>query len=189
MRVFSYLIPAIGLAALGACSAPATPLTGPEFQVKADKGAKVTGSYTANVGAAAPIVAEFDVSAKADGSGAAGGEFTFYAPTSTGTIDFTGRVTCLVVDQALKRAWIGAVITRNGSTRPTHDGSNVIHRVGHDIWFRVADRSPGGSGDPDRTTSVGFEGSGGIATSADYCALTIWPNDGVPRLSGNLTIH
>ncbi len=184
------------LSAFAACrqGSPAEPSAPdlPTLQVNGahdNNGEKVTGTYTANIGAAAPIIGHYELQAKIHKNGETKGEFRFFADTPTGTIDFDGRVTCLAVNDELKRAWIGAVITRNGSTRPTHDGTQVIHQVGHDVWFRVADRSPGGSGDPDRTTFLGFEGGAGIFTSAEYCSLRIWPNDALPILSGNLTVH
>jgi hypothetical protein len=145
---------------------------------------RVTGHYTADIGAVAPIIASFELNAWSNLRGDGHGLFRFRAETTTGTIDFTGRVTCLAVDEPLARAWIGGVIIQNRSTRPTHDGTNPIHRIGHDVWFRVADRS----GEPDRTTSLGFEGSLGILTSAEYCAARPWGNDGVPLLSGDLVL-
>ena len=150
--------------------------------------ALVTGSYTANVGVGAPIIAAYELSAMTASDGTTRGEFSFFADTPDGTIDFSASVTCLPVDDGLKRAWIGGVITRNGSTRASHNGTNPIHRVGHDVWFRVADRSPGGSDDADRTTSLGFE-SATITSSAQYCALRPWANDGLPVVSGNVTVH
>jgi hypothetical protein len=189
MRSVRPVIPGLCLSLFAACASPEPP-TGPSLALSGNGvQSLVNGSYTANIGAVAPIIGVYDLSGKIDRDGASSGEFSFYAETTTGTIAFAGRITCLVFDDPLKRAWIGAVITANSSTRPSHDGTQVIHRVGHDVWFRVADRSPGGSGDPDRTTFLGFEGSGMIATSADYCALHAWGNDGVPTLSGNLTVR
>jgi len=143
------------------------------------------GRYSADIGATAPIIANLDFLAWSDFRGEGHGLFRFLAETTTGSIDFTGRVICLAVDEPLKRAWVGAKIVKNNSTRPTHDGSNPIHQVGHDAWFRVADRS----GEPDRTTSLGFEGSAGILTSPEYCATRPWLNDGAPLLTGNLVVH
>lgn len=147
--------------------------------------ANVTGSYSANIGAVTPIIGVYDVSAKIHKDGRPDGSFHFRAETSTGVIEISGDVTCLSVDEGLKRAWIGAVITANASTRP--DFNQAIHQPGHDVWFRVADRSAGGSGDPDRTTFLGFEGA--IPSSAAYCDMRIWPNDAVGIQSGNLTVH
>jgi membrane dipeptidase len=47
---------------------------------------------------------------------------------------------------------------------------------------------------PDRTTFVGFEGGGGIQTSAEYCAAQIWPNNPPndrtsPLSAGNIQIR
>jgi hypothetical protein len=187
-----FLSPILVLSVVAGCRSPAD-LSAPDqpaLSVNGNgKGGKVTGSFAANIGAAAPIIGQFELTAQIDKRGATKGEFTFFADTPTGTIEFDGRVTCVAFNDELKRAWIGAVITRNGSTRPSHDGTLAIHQVGHDVWFRVADRSPGGSGEPDRTTFLGFEGGGGILTSAEYCSLRIWPNDAIAILSGNLTVH
>ena len=87
-------------------------------------------------------------------------------------IDFIGEVTCLAVDQAKGRAWIGGVVTKNNSD---HTGfTTEIHQPGRDVWFRVLDTDKD-SGDADRTTFLGFEGGGGIITSAEYCDKRIWP--------------
>ncbi|HEX9582769.1 MAG TPA: hypothetical protein VF970_16835 [Gemmatimonadales bacterium] len=190
MRLTRLAAPVFGLFFLAACEGPRDLPVEPQMELSGNGvQSLVTGQYTANIGAVAPIIAEFNLDGRIDRNGQASGGFTFFTETSTGTIDFAGEITCLPFNDDLGRAWIGAVITRNSSTRPTHDGTLEIHRVGHDVWFRVADRSPGGSGAPDRTTSIGFEGSAGIGTSAEYCALQIWPNDGAPVLSGNLTVR
>ncbi len=190
MRIIGYCTAFLSLSLVAACDQTSPPPMAPSLQLSGNGNtALVTGDYVANIGASTPIYGAYNLNGRTDRNGASSGEFTFFAPTSAGTIDFAGRVTCLYVDNALKRAWIGAVITRNSSTRAAYDGTQEIHRVGHDVWFRVADRSPGGSGEPDRTTFLGFEGSGGIATSADYCALHLWGNDGAGITSGNLTVH
>jgi hypothetical protein len=190
MTVTRRIIPVFGLAVAVACSESTRPLLESEaFLVNNAVESLVTGSYTANVGATVPAIASYELNAKTLLDGRPAGEFTFFVALATGTVDFAGRLTCLSVDDALGRAWIGAVITRNSSTHPSFNGTNVIHQVGHDVWFRVADRSPGGSGDADRTTTLGFEGAGGIPTSAEYCATRPWANDGIAIQSGNVSVH
>lgn len=85
---------------------------------------------------------------------------------------FDGIVTCLAVDYDEGRLWVGGVVTRNRSEHPLV--TTDIHQPGKDIWFRVLDTGTD-SEDPDRTTFMGFEGGGGIITSAEYCEAQIWP--------------
>ena len=96
------------------------------------------------------------------------GAFHEHADDTTGTIDFSAKVTCLAVDSQLGRAWIGGVITANSSTSPDYMGG--VFEPGHDVWFRVLD-SPVPNGE-DRSTFMGFEGA--IPSSAAYCALRPW---------------
>jgi hypothetical protein len=125
-------------------------------------------------------------------NGPAFGHFRHRTEDETGTIDFTGAVTCLAVDWVNRRAWIGGVITANSSTAPAFS-TLAIHEEGHDIWFRVLDNGHGGI-EPDRSTFVGFE-SEMIPTSEAYCAMRIWPDIPTvnartwPVTSGNLLIH
>ena len=117
----------------------------------------------------------------------ASGAFHHRTEDANGTIDFQGEVTCLAVDTALGRAWIGGVITVNDSTNPAFN--TPIHQVGHDIWFRVLDNGQGHA-DPDRTTFVGFEGA--IPSSAEYCRQQIWPAGDArtwPVTEGNLDVR
>jgi hypothetical protein len=112
----------------------------------------------------------------------------FHVGTFQGaTIEFHGEVTCMAVDTENHRAWIGGVITKNRSTHPTYRDS-AFAQVGHDIWFRVLDADPSGTGEPDRTTFVGFEGA--IPSSEAYCRDRIWP-DGNARtwdVEGNVIV-
>lgn len=134
---------------------------------------------------------QFAFSAVAHRDGTASGTFHHRTEDSTGTIDFTARVTCVAIDAANRRAWIGGVITENRSTSPGF--TTVIHGVGHDIWFRVLDGGEG-AGATDRTTFVGFE-SAAIPTSASYCEQRIWPQDAQnpnlrtwPVTGGNISV-
>ncbi len=121
----------------------------------------------------AGLIVRFGFVAVQHGNGRATGAFRHKTSYDGLTADFSGRVTCLAVDEVNGRAWIGGVITRNRSTDP--DYAAEIFQPGHDIWFRVLDTGRH-SPDPDRTTFVGFEGAAGLATSAEYCAARIWPD-------------
>jgi hypothetical protein len=97
-------------------------------------------------------------------------------------IDFSADVTCLAVDPVNHRAWIGGVITRTprpptfsprSSSRGTTSGSACSR------------------GTAPTTTFTG-RGSGGIPTSAAYCAARIWPADNArtwPVVSGNINVR
>jgi hypothetical protein len=137
---------------------------------------------------------EYDVSLRSDGS--AEGEFSQarVAADSSGTVSFEGRATCVVVDSVNHRVWVGGVIAKNRSTSPAfRDGA--IFQPGMDIWFRAVDYGEGHNDPADRSTTFGFQGSGGILTSADYCAAKVWPNTPVPDArtfpvsSGNIQVH
>jgi len=97
-------------------------------------------------------------------------------------VTYKGDVTCFAVDAVNHRAWIGGVITQSNDPDP-------VALVGKDAWFRVLD--PAG-GDVDRSTFLGFEGGGGILTSAEYCEAQIWPDGNArtwPVEQGTITIH
>lgn len=105
---------------------------------------------------------------------AAQGQMRFSTVLGGLAIEFHGRATCLAVDPVNNRAWIGGVVTQNNSEHPAFTGD--IHEPGRDIWFRVVDYGEGaGASQVDRTTFVGFQGSAGIITSAEYCEAQIWP--------------
>jgi hypothetical protein len=88
--------------------------------------------------------------------------------------EFVSKVTCLAFDPVNRRAWFGGVILRNNST--ANSGfTAAIHQTGRDIWFRILDTGSSSS-EPDRSTFVGFEGSAGIITSAEYCQVKTWPD-------------
>lgn len=125
----------------------------------------------------------------ADGTGA--GNARHSAVLGGLLIEFHTRVTCVTFDAANNRAWIAGVITRNASEHPSFTGA--IHQVGRDIWFRVVDYGEGRvAPQPDRSTFVGFEGSAGIITSAEYCAARLWPDNDErtsPVTAGNLQVQ
>jgi hypothetical protein len=138
------------------------------------------------------VIVKFSMSANQKDDGTASGEFHHKTELNGLVIDFSGRVTCLSVDSANGRAWIGGVVTQNRSEDPRF--TTAIHQVGRDIWFRVLDNGEGGGAAPDRTTFVGFEGGGGILTTAEYCAARIWPNDPPndrtsPLTAGNIQVR
>jgi hypothetical protein len=159
-------------AALIGCEAPAP--SGPSADGGTASLNRVTASTTGGGQAQLPAgfsALKFSFNAKAKADGTADGVFSQLYETASGTVDFAGRVTCVSFDAANGRAWIGGIITRNTSTNPARQGG--IFEEGHDVWFRVVDNGEGQSPD-DRTTVFGFEGGGGIATSADYCAAQLW---------------
>jgi len=130
---------------------------------------------------------QFAFSAVLHGDGRATGQF-HHKEGGGLFIDLSGEVTCLAVDPLNHRAWIGGVITKNTSTDP--DLLTDIQQPGHDIWFRVLDAGEGASA-IDRTTFTGFEGSGGIQTSAQYCAARLWPADNARTwpVTGNVSVR
>ncbi len=131
----------------------------------------------------------FHFSAVVTPSGQVNGSFRQIADVGTDHVDISGRVTCLAVDAANGRAWIGAVVTENNSN-PESGLQEANHQPGRDVWFRVLDTGPGSS-DPDRTTFLGFEGGGGIITSAEYCEAQIWPDGNArthPVSSGGIKV-
>ena len=186
MAIRSRIAVFVGLTILASCDTPSAPVLSPEVSASFAGGVQnhVKGRYTANV-AVPPgqIIASYVISGVSDRDGEGHGTFSFHADTPEGTIEFVAKIICLPVDNALGRAWVGATIQWNGSTRPTHQGA--IHQAGEPIWFRIADRS----GEPDRTTSLGFRGALGIQTSEAYCAARPWGNEGTAVLSGDVAIR
>lgn len=157
----------------------------------ADLGSGVVISTTGGGMYDAGVIVEFSMSALQKADGTAMGEFHHKTDLGGLAVDFSGRVTCVAVDSANRRAWIGGVVTANRSEHPSFTGE--INQVGRDVWFRVLD-SGEGQGDPDRTTFLGFEGAAGIITSAEYCEAQIWPNDPPndrtsPLTAGNIQVR
>ena len=130
---------------------------------------------------------QFAFAAVQQADGRASGSFHHRTEDSSGTIAFKAQVTCVAIDAANGRAWIGGVITKNESTSPAFN--TAIHQPGHDIWFRVLDDGEG-DGAVDRTSFVGFEGA--IPTSASYCEQRIWPDGNArtwPVTNGNVSVR
>ncbi len=137
------------------------------------------------------LLVQFAFGAVQNGPGLdAQGQLRFSVELGGELIEFHGAVTCLAVDPAEGRAWIGGVVTQNNSTHP--GWMQEIHEPGRDIWFRVLDSGEGSAAPPDRSTFVGFEGGGGIITSEEYCQAQIWPDGNartVPQASGNIQVR
>jgi len=179
----------IRLAVAAVCAAAVAAIVGPGLAAWTSSSAGVTTSVT---GGGHYLLldlfsAQFAFSAIQHGNGRASGRFHHRVELTTGTVDFHAEVTCLAVEPAPGRAWIGGVILSNDSTDPAFN--TAIHQPGHDIWFRVLDNGQGQDPD-DRTTFVGFEGV--IPSSESYCQQRIWP-DGNARTwavaQGNISIH
>ncbi len=132
----------------------------------------------------------FSLNAKHKSDGTANGQFRFSVELGGLPIDFHGEVICLTVDSVNGRAWIGGVVTQNNSEHSAF--TDAIHEPGRDVWFRVLDSGEGNGSDVDRSTFLGFEGSGDIITSEEYCAAAIWPDDNErtsPVIEGNIQVR
>ena len=182
----SRLIPAaLATLALACDGATSPPDIAPELSLGGTVGIANGGGHYNLAGV---FNIQFSVSAIQHADGSASGTFQHSTELGGELVDFHGRTTCMAVDSENGRAWIGGVITLNKSTHPSFQSG--IHAPGKDIWFRVLDSGPGAS-DPDRTTFTGFEGGGGIITSAEYCEAQIWPDDDArtwPVTGGNITV-
>ena len=132
----------------------------------------------------------FDYAATALPNGRAAGELFVSTVFQGFVVEFEGDVTCVTVDPANHRAWIGGVITANRSSHPSFTTPRT--QVGHDIWFRVVDYGEGANAPADRASFTGFEGDLDIPTSAAYCALQPWAADDARTwevTEGNIQVH
>lgn len=132
---------------------------------------------------------QFSFSAVQQADGEAVGQFHQKGDVGGVWVEVYGEVTCLAVDPSTNRAWIGGVVTKNNSDAGNQD---PINQPGRDVWFRVVDYGEGVSPLADRTSFYGFEGAGGIFTSAEYCAARIWPDGDArthPVTSGNIQVR
>jgi hypothetical protein len=133
--------------------------------------------------------AVFFINAKLKADGRVLGHFRQTRSRNGLLVEFSGRVTCLTIDEELGRVRIGGVITENNSTDPAFLTEN--HEVGDDVWFRMVD---GGEGGTDASTTYGFKPTL-VNTSAEYCALPFtglpwWnPASTFPLQSGDVEIH
>jgi hypothetical protein len=126
---------------------------------------------------------QFGFSAVAKDDGSAQGSFHQSYTLEGLTTSYWGTVTCLSVDTAAGRAWIGGVVTKVESDDPG------ARQVGEDVWFRVLDN---GEGDEvaDRSTVFGFTPL--FESSTAYCAARPWPADDArtwPVTSGNIGVR
>lgn len=181
-----YLMAATATVIALACESPQAP-TGEQLAVQRSVDVlRVTGGGEYLLVAAFPM--QFALSAVQQPNGAAVGEFHQKGDIDGTWVDIRGHVTCLAVDDATGRAWIGGVITSNTSDA---DLQEDIHQPGQDVWFRLVDYGQGNSIQPDRLTFLGFTGGGGIITSEEYCEVRIWPDDDArthPVTSGNIQV-
>lgn len=179
---------------LSACDASQDP-TGPALNPLFSAGSLVTGhangSGTFNIGAPGADIA-FDLNALLRDDGSASGSVHYVTDLTEfglATIEIRFNVTCLALDVALGRAWIGGVVTENNSTNELF-ATDPKRQPGRDVWFRVADNGNGGSGTLDRSTQLGFEGSTGIITSEEYCQARLWPAAPAhPVTTGNISLR
>lgn len=185
MRIELWLAASVLL--MTACERAEQDVNAPALQYAAQGvAASATGGGHYDLGGTA---VQFSFSAVQRAGGQAAGQFHIALADAGLAYDIHGTVTCLSVDAVNHRAWIGGVITRNQTTDP--DLQTGIHQPGKDVWFRVVDYGEG-SGAVDRTTFYGFQGGGGIQTSAEYCAASIWPADDArtwPVLQGNISVR
>lgn len=182
----------IVLVAFTACGEPTTPAQ-PSFdwQGQGLVGSAI-GRGTVDVTQPPPAVGEavFEFEAIRTANRGAFGTFHMVRQRAGFRVEFSGEVTCLTFDPANNRAWVGGVVTANNSNDPNH--TLAIHQPGRDVWFRVVD--PGETPDalPDRSTVYGFEGAGGIITSAEYCEKQPWTAGDVNAFvvtSGGIQVH
>lgn len=191
MRRYSPTISLLAGAALACANEPTKPPLIAEAPA-ADMGAvevSVTGQGRAQLPAGFTDL-EFQFHAVQLHNGIANGQFRIFWANASGTNDFHGRVTCVSMDPVNRRAWIGGVVTQNNSTHPS--GANPERQVGRDIWFRVVDNDGRNGATPDRLTVAGFEGAGGIITSAEYCATQAWADNDVntwPGIAGDIRLR
>jgi hypothetical protein len=172
----------IGLAA--ACADPAAPgaaRTHESFPLAAAAGG-VTQSVTGGGQFVHPDfgTVTFSFTAERLPDGRVTGRFQQHQPAFG--VTYEGDVTCFAVDPVNHRAWIGGVLTQSNDPDP-------VALVGKDAWFRVLDAD---GANVARSTFLGFEGGGGITTSAEYCEAQIWPDGNArtwPVEQGTITIH
>lgn len=176
-------IVAVLLGVSTACSEPAAPEAGRAHDVPgvdlaaASVNQSVTGGGQFVHPAFGTVTFAFTAQRLADGR--VTGRFQQHQPAFGFT--YQGDVTCFAVDAVNHRAWIGGVVTQSNDPDP-------IALPGKDAWFRVLDPDDG----LDRSTFLGFEGGGGIITSAEYCDAQIWPEDNArtwPVEHGSITLH
>jgi hypothetical protein len=151
----------------------------PDAISASDEVATVTGGGWFLYAGSIPMQFGFSAIRHADGS--VSGSFHHSYAADGFSYSYWGRLTCLAIDAADGRAWIGGVLTQVATNDPT-----VTTSAGDDAWFRVLDGGAAG----DRSTAMGFVGA--IPSSAVYCAMQPWPDDNArthPVTSGQITLH
>lgn len=195
MRILRSMLVLTSAAALACAEAPSPTEAPGDLAVAYGPGGALGnvnggGHYEIPLGGGLTVSAKFAMSAmQTDAAGTARGTFHHRLELFGDAIEFYGEVTCLAIDADNGRAWIGGVVTTNRSVREPF-ASGAIYQPGSDIWFRVLDVGPPSSG-ADRTTFTGFEGGGGIITSAEYCSERIWPEENARTnalTTGNLNV-
>ena len=173
----------LAFAALAACSDNSQPVSvdGVPVEMASQSGGdfgKVNGGghYEIDLGGGLVLSIQFAVSGRQiDADESADGTFHHRTELFGEAIDFHGVLTCLAIDAAEGRAWVGGVVTQNFSEREPF-ASGEIYQPGRDIWFRVLDNGQPSEG-IDRTTFTGVAGGAGFITSKDYCDARPWPDD------------
>lgn len=176
-------IVAVLLGVATACSEPAAPEAGRAshgLEIDAAAGG-VQESVTGGGQFVHPVfgTVTFAFTAQRLADGRVTGRFQQHQPAFGFT--YKGDVTCFAIDPVNHRAWIGGVVTQSNDPDP-------IALPGKDAWFRVLDAVD----ELDRSTFLGFEGGGGILTSAEYCAAQIWPEANArtwPVEHGSITLQ
>lgn len=186
-----HLVLVLGLAAATACEQPA-PITGSSAilaSAAASQKTMVQGAGVYDLTAAGAGPAYFNYHVQQVPGEAATGTFSLRFEADGFVVDFDAAATCLAVDAATNRGWVGGVVTANRSTHPGF--LDPITDVGQDVWFRTVDYGEGSNAPADRSTTFGFRGAAGILTSADYCVARLWPADDArtwPVTQGNIQV-
>lgn len=168
------LVGVIALAAVAGCDPDQTLTDAPALQASAAASQKtmVQGAGIFELAGVGPV--SFNYHVKQVPGEAATGTFSLFFEADGYVIDFDAEATCLSVDAANNRGWVGGVVTANRSTHPSFINP-LLHDVGRDVWFRTVDYGEGSNAPADRSTTFGFRGAAGILTSADYCLVRPWP--------------
>jgi hypothetical protein len=188
-----------GLLLLGACDA-APEMIGPESALLslsshangATTMASGGGHFFGQAFPGVPVQFAFTAIQRNATTGEADGRYHFSSVVGGLAIEIHGRITCLTVDPANPgRAWMGGVITQNESEHPLYTGATS--QVGRDSWFRVVDYGEGSNASqPDRSTLVFVEPTGGFTSARAFCDSKLWfPDDRLtnPVVSGNIQVR
>jgi hypothetical protein len=94
------------------------------------------------------------------------------AQGGAGSVDLRGNITCLATDPATGRAWLGGVLTHNGSTHPRYNTE-----PGAGAWFRVVDDGEGSGASQNGRLSIIFGehiDPLSIGTAQHWCEERFW---------------